>query len=107
MLGNGILSELLAEVLYHVVALELAMHQHVEANLLLPAYCLSDVLPDRQLICGAVDISPAERGSQTTHLGCLGGKSQWWSSGRGAGSAFSAAEHDGQGTGWYGVASRG
>ena len=38
MLGDGIAGKLLAKILHHIVALELTMDEHIDANLLLPTY---------------------------------------------------------------------
>src|SRR5439155_9189517 len=38
MLGEGEAGKLLAKILHHVVALELAMHEHIEPDILLPAH---------------------------------------------------------------------
>ena len=46
MLGEGEAGELLAEILHHVVALELAMHQHVEPDFLLPLHRVVDPAGD-------------------------------------------------------------
>ena len=38
MFGEGVAGELFAEILHHIVSFELAMNQHVDADLLLPAH---------------------------------------------------------------------
>jgi len=54
MLGEVIARELLAEILHHVVALELAMNEHVDADLLLPAHGGLGLFPQEGVVVGIV-----------------------------------------------------
>src|SRR6266566_811372 len=64
--------ELLAEVLHHVVALELAVHQHVEPDLLLEAERLADLLFDERLVGGRRQLAVVQLPPRSPHFGGLG-----------------------------------
>ena len=53
---EGIATQLLGEILDHVVAFELAVHQHVEAELLLPAHRIVDPAFDGRFVRGPRNI---------------------------------------------------
>ena len=63
-LGEGEALELLAEILDHVVALELAVHQHVEADLLLDADGILGLLLEERLVGGSLELALAVRGAR-------------------------------------------
>jgi hypothetical protein len=62
---------LLAEILHHVVAFELAMDQHVEADLLLPMHCARGFLTKKYVIGRIVDRALAVVGARFPDLRCL------------------------------------
>mmetsp|Transcript_18854 Transcript_18854/g.34198 ORF Transcript_18854/g.34198 Transcript_18854/m.34198 type:complete len:615 (-) Transcript_18854:549-2393(-) len=64
--------ELLAEVLDHVVTLELAMHQNGDVQLLLEANGALDLLPEELVVLALVDLTRLEVAAGHTHLGGLG-----------------------------------
>src|SRR6267154_5263031 len=72
MLGEGESGELLAEVLDHVVALELAVHEHVEPDLFLQLDRLGDLRLDEAIVVlggELIVIELAPRGSHFRRLG--------------------------------------
>ena len=71
MLREGKAGELLAEILHHVVALELAMNEHVEANLFLPAHGARGFFAQEALVGGSVDDILPMVGTRLAHLRCL------------------------------------
>lgn len=50
--GEGKPGKLFAEILHHVIALELAVNRHVEVNFLLPADALGSFLFEKQFVVG-------------------------------------------------------
>ena len=69
MLGEGKAGELLAEILHHVVALELAMDQHVEPDLFLPAHGPRGFCFCRKVVVG--DVADRALGVRRTRLADL------------------------------------
>ncbi len=63
--------KLLAEILDHVVALELAVHQHVEADLLLPADGARGLLLQECLVVGVAERAFGMGGARLADLGGL------------------------------------
>ena len=59
MLGRGEALEVLGEVLDHVVALGLAVHQYVESDLLLQRNDIGDLGAHRGDVSRLVDLAPA------------------------------------------------
>ncbi len=70
--GEGEARKLLAEILHHVVALELAMHQHVEVDLFLPADRGLRFLFQERLVVGIAQLAPGIGRACLAHLGRLG-----------------------------------
>ncbi len=66
--GEGEAAQLLAEILDHVVALELAVHQHVEPQFLLPAHRVADPALDRTLVFGRGHVAAPEGRPRAAHL---------------------------------------
>jgi hypothetical protein len=70
-LGEGEAGELLAEILHHVVALELAMHQHVEADVFLPAHGARGLVLQEHLVGGIAERAPGMGGAGIADIGGL------------------------------------
>ena len=73
MVGEGEAVQLLAEVLHHVVALVLAVHQHVEPELLLQADDVAGAVLDEALVL-ALSISPASNARRAERTSVVCGK---------------------------------
>lgn len=63
MLGGEVAGELLGEVLHHVVAFGFAVHQDIDAGLLLEGEDVADLAVDALLISGGVDAPCAQIGT--------------------------------------------
>ena len=66
--GKRIAAQLLAEVLDHVVALELTVHQHVEPDCLLPAYCIGNPSLDRAVVPRHFQVAAPACGARLSDL---------------------------------------
>ena len=62
-LGEGKACQLLAEILHHVVALKLAVHQHIQSNLLLPFYAFSGFFLQQLIVFGSRNFALPELGT--------------------------------------------
>ena len=70
-LGEGKAGKLLAEILHHVVALELAMHQHVEPDVFLPAHGARGLVLQERLVGGIAERAPGMGGACIADVGGL------------------------------------
>src|SRR4029453_4094761 len=68
MLGEGIARELLAEILHHVVPLELPMDQHGDADLPLPAHCGCGLPTKERFVFRIAECSFRMGGTRLAHL---------------------------------------
>ena len=69
--GEGIAGKLLGEILHHVVALELAMNQHVEADIFLPAHGARGLVLQEHLVGGIAERALRMRGAGVPDVGGL------------------------------------
>ena len=59
-LGEGEASQLLAEILHHIVALKLAVHQHIQSYFFLPFYALAGFLLQQLVVFGSRNLALLE-----------------------------------------------
>src|SRR6266567_699497 len=71
MTSKGEAGQLLAKVLHHIIALKLAMHQHIDPQFFLPGDNLSNRPFDKLLILLGCDLSLLEASAHLAHLGGL------------------------------------
>ena len=71
MAGEGEACELFAEILHHVVALELAMHEHVEADIFLPAHRARRLVLQERFVGGVGQGALGVRGARVADVGGL------------------------------------
>ena len=82
MLGEGVAAQLLAEVFDHVVAFELAVHQHVKAERFLPAHRVVDPAFDDRFIVGfGCELPSAQARRAPVGPPQSVEKTRWWLSG--------------------------